>query len=447
LTAIVRWRLAVVALYVALSGVYATLGLWRYNIFRAGVDDGIFTQIVNGVSHGFSSTQEGGANHLLVHFSPILVVAWPFVEAFDGATGLIVLQALVVAAIVFPIWGMASGRFSNPIAFAVTLVAGCYPPLSGEAIGDFHELAFAPVLSGCLVWALDRRAWRWALASAALLACIKEDQFVSLAFIGVFVALSSRSDREQRHCGLWIAGVAGAFAIAYFGILRPLINPHFPYWSFHFYQWWWFPPTPNGFVEWNSPLRLQYLVAALAPLAFLPLLSRRYFAFALPGLAEVLLSHEAITLFIGLHYSATWSGYMLCAFVDGAAWLSTRSASLGKAAVLLAAVISIWTSEYDSPTLPGGFLNRKPDAEDRAREAILASLPRTASVYSDDTMFAHLGMNPQASVNMQLQEYLVFDVVDDAPMWKSATIQGLIAQSYDAVLQAQGLIILKRTKR
>jgi uncharacterized membrane protein len=441
------WRFACLALYVALGVTYATLGLWRYDIFRAGVDDGIFTQIVNSTFWGFSSSQEGNANHLLVHFSPALALALPFVRAFDGATGLIVLQAFVTAAVVFPVWGLASVRLPKPLAFAITVVAACYPPISGEAVGDFHELAFAPALCGCLVWALDRRAWRWAIVTTLALACVKEDQFVSLALIGAFVAVTARSDRPLQRCGVTIAAIAAAFAVFYFVALRPLINPHFPYWSLHFYQWWWFPPTPNGFVAWNAPIRLQYLLGALAPLAFVPLLSRRYIAFAVPGLAEVMLSHEAITLFIGLHYSATWSGYMLCAFADGAGWLATRSTSLAKVAVIAAAAVSAWTSEFASPIMPAYFLGRKPNAEDRAKEAIIASLPRSKSVWGDDDTFAHLGLNPRASVNMQGQDYLIFDRSEDAALWRSAPIQGLIARKiYRVVSNADGVVILRRTK-
>jgi uncharacterized membrane protein len=442
------WQIGIIALYLALSAVYTMLGVWRYDIFRAGIDDGIFTQIINGAFNGFSSTQEGGADHLLVHFSPILIVALPFVRALGGAVGLIALQAFITAAVLFPVWGMASARLPKLMAFAVTLLAACYPPLSGEAVGDFHELAFAPLLSACLVWALDRRAWRWTIAAAVLLACVKEDQFVSLAFIGFFVAATSHSDRELRRCGLRVALIAIAFAIFYFAVLRPLINPHFPYWSFHFYQWWWYPPTPSGFVGWNSPIRLQYLVAALSPLAFLPVLSRRYFAFVLPGFAEVMLSHEAITLFIGLHYSAAWSGYMLCAFVDGVSWLSSRSLQVAKLSLVLAAGISVWTSEYYSPTMPGYFLGRKPDTDDVAREAILASLPRNASVFADDNIFAHLGMNPRASVNMHDQRYLIFDLGRETTLWNSAPIQGLIARkTYRVELQAHGIVVLQRNPR
>ena len=151
------WWAAVSLLYLALAATYASLAFWRYDIFRAGYDDGAFTQIVHSAFTGFSSTVEGGANHLLVHWSPILVLAEPFLD-FGGTKGLQILQAFLVAGVVFPVWAMARTRFSKPVAFAVTLVAACYPPLSAQGVGDFHELAFAPLLTAFLVLAIDRRA-------------------------------------------------------------------------------------------------------------------------------------------------------------------------------------------------------------------------------------------------------------------------------------------------
>jgi uncharacterized membrane protein len=195
--------------------------MWHYAIFRAGIDDATFTQIANSVLTGFAAGQEGDVNHLLVHFSPILFVTQPFVKAFDGARGLILLQCLMAAAIVFPLWGLAAAHLPRWPAFATTLVAATYPPLSAQAIGDFHELAFVPPLAATLVWAIDRKLYRVAIAAAVVLTTVKEDQFISLAFIGLVIALMGRHDRPLRRCGLWIAAAAVFAAICYFGIARP----------------------------------------------------------------------------------------------------------------------------------------------------------------------------------------------------------------------------------
>jgi uncharacterized membrane protein len=444
------WPLAVTALVLALAGVYIYLGMWRYAIFRAGIDDLVFTQVVNSAFGTFSSTVEGSINHFLVHFSPILYVAVPLVKLFDGARGLILLQCVLAAATIFPVWKLAAARFAKPLAFAVTLVAAIYPPLSAEAVGDFHELAFVPPLAATLVWAIDRQRWRVAIAMAALLTIVKEDQFVSLAFIGVAVAIMARGDPAMRRCGLWISSLAIGAAVLYFGVLRPLIDPHVAYFSLHFYQWWRFPPTPAGFAGPLSPLRPQYLFALLLPLAFLPLASR-YMIFAIPGLAELLLSHEAITLQLGTHYTAVWIGYVLCAFVDGLARVYSHSVVAAKTAVVVAFVASLWTSYYYSPIGPRFALYRRPTPVDRLRERTLSNLARNASVGSGIWVLPHVAMNAAATVAMtDGEQYLVFDHFTDPGYWIAAdrpTIERLTRSSaYTQIYDGAGIVILERKR-
>jgi uncharacterized membrane protein len=418
-------------------------------LFSDGVDDCIFTQVVDGAFNGFSATLEGSVNHLLVHFSPILVVAVPFVRAFDGARGLIALQCILAAATIVPVWCIAAARLPKWLAFATTLVAATYPPLSAEAVGDFHELAFAPPLAAALVWAIDRRWWRGAMAAAVALAMVKEDQFVALAFIGLVVAAMGRSDPPMRSCGLWVAATGVLAAGLYFGIVRPAIDPHFPYFSLHHYEWWRDPPTPAGFAGPFSPLRLQYLIGMLLPLAFLPLRSR-YMLFAIPGLIEVLLSHEAITLSLTMHYTATWSGYLLGAFADGVAVTYRNSRAASEVALLAALAASLWTSRYASPIDPAFALYRGLTPDDRIREENLAKLPRGASIGTGGWIIGHLGMNPHATIAMSDQAFLVFDAFTDPAYWHNrdaARVSGLIASGrYRQLSHAAGLIVLARNE-
>ncbi len=443
------WSVAVAALFLGLAIVYTYLGMWHYAIFRAGVDDFMFTQIVNGAFAGFSTTLEGSVNHLLVHFSPILFVGVPFVKAFGGARGLIFLQCVLIAATVLPVWALARSRLPPGLAFATALIAGIYPVLSAEAVGDFHELAFAPPLGALLVWAIDRRSWRIAVAAAAVLATVKEDQFVSLVFIGFVIALMGRHDVRMRRCGAWIGAIGLGAAIFYFGMLRPTIDPHFHYFSLHYYEWWRFPATTAGFAGPFSGLRPEYLLAILAPLAFLPLGSR-YMLFAIPGLAEVLLSHEAVTLSLSTQYTATWSGYVLCAFVDGASKVYRRSDAAAKGALLFALLASVWTSRFHSPINPAFALYRYPTLADRLRDAELAGLPPTASIGTGAWIIGHLGMKPRATIAMSDQDYLVFDAFTDPGYWTAmdAPEVGRLIQSgtYRIVFNNAGIVVLRSTR-
>ena len=106
--------------------------------------------------------------------------------------------------------------------------------------------------------------------------------------------------------------------------------------------------------------------------------------FALPRLAEVLLSHEAVTVGLGTQYTATWSGYVVCAFVAGASRVYRSSKFAAEAALLFALLASLWTSRYYSPINPGFALYRQPTVDDQIRERELVRLPRTASIGTAD---------------------------------------------------------------
>src|ERR1700678_4263290 len=188
---------ALVGIASGLAIVFLAIVWWRYTIFRDDVDLGIFTQVIGSLGHGFSTTAEGGASHLLVHWSPIIVLAWPMLKIF-GPIGLQYTQALLVASTLIPIYALARARTGNRLAIVLTAVAALYPTLWGNAVGDFHEMAFVPLLSATFVYALDQR--KWMLCSLAVLAllCTKEDQFVILAWNGFIIALTNLSDRGGR---------------------------------------------------------------------------------------------------------------------------------------------------------------------------------------------------------------------------------------------------------
>lgn len=436
------WSALVVALFVVLASALCAIAYWRYAIFRNGVDLGIFTQVVASIGRGFSSTPEGRVNHLLVHWSPIIAAAWPFVRAF-GPVGLEYAQAILAAAIVFPIWGLARSRFRAPVAFAVTAAGAAYPILCANAVADFHEMAFVPLLSATLVWALDSCRWTASAIVALLLACTKEDQFVVLAANGLLFAATARGDRAQRRIGLTIVGIAAGMSLLYFAILRPALNPQVPYDVSRFYGWG--APQLRGSGALIS--RLEYVAMILAPLAFLPCASR-YGLFLLPGFAEILASRQPVTLVPGAHYSALLTGYALAAFVDGASRVAAYRARVAGALVIAAATASFGVTIFASPMEYWYYLYRRPDAHDELLERTLRRLPPGADVGAQDEIFAHLGLDPNASIDFAGQRWFVYDRTLFSPHWHSAeepNVRRAVRRGdYAVTSDVDGIVILKR---
>ncbi|HEX3670375.1 MAG TPA: DUF2079 domain-containing protein [Candidatus Cybelea sp.] len=445
LTAIAIWNAAVAATFLALATVLCLIVQWRYAIFRNGVDLGIFSQVLAGLGSGFSSTVEGGVNHLLVHWSPVIVAAWPFLRAF-GPVGLEYVQAVLVAATLFPIWGLARARFGAPAAFAFVAVAALYPILWANGVGDFHEMAFVPLLSATLVYALDRRRWTLAVVAALLLLCTKEDQFVVLTAVGLLFAATAGGDVKAKRAGWTIAGLAIGMAAAYFAVVRPALNPHVAYMSLGFFDWSGTQATGQSFV-WNALLeRIRYVAIVLAPLAFLPCISR-YGLFLIPGFVEILASRQPVTLMPGAHYSALLTGYALAAFVDGTSRLATRP-RLVMGLVAAAAAISIGVGIFASPMEYWYYLYRRPNAHDELLEATLRQLPPRADVGAEDEIFAHLGLDPEASIDFNGQRWFVYDRSHYSERWheidEPAVAQALAERSYVVESDRDGIVVLCR---
>jgi uncharacterized membrane protein len=443
------WNALATLLFLALASILCAIVHWRYAIFRNDVDLGIFTQVIAGVGRGFSSTAEGGANHLLAHWSPIIVVVWPFVRVF-GPVGLEYVGAILVAAVLFPIWGLARARFNPGPALAMLAVAAVYPILWANGVGDFHEMAFVPLLSATLVYAMDRRRWTTAVVTAVLLACTKEDQFVILAVNGLLFAATARGDAQAKRIGWTVSGLAIAMAFVYFAVVRPAIDPRVPYESLAFFHWTGLQFGWHGFISAILLPRVRYALIVLAPVAFLPCISR-YGLFLIPGFVEILAAHQPVTIMPGAHYSALLTGYALAGFVDGASRLNAYKPPLAKGLVVAAAVVSVWVAIFASPMEYWYYLYRRPNAHDALLEATLRRLPPEADVGAEDEIFPHLALDPKASINFAGQQWFVFDRTHYSEHWREidepAVRQALARRSYVVVSDRDGIVVLKRSGR
>ncbi|HEY2476359.1 MAG TPA: DUF2079 domain-containing protein [Candidatus Cybelea sp.] len=440
-----RWNAAVALLFLALASVFGAIVHWRYSIFRNGVDLGIFTQVVASLGRGFSSTPEGGVSHLLVHWSPLIVTGWPFVKLL-GPVGLEYFQAILVAAVVFPLWGLARTRFRPPVAFALVAAAAIYPVLWANGVGDFHEMAFVPLLSATLVYALDRRRWAMCMVTALLLVCTKEDQFVVLTVNGLLFTLMAREDAPAKRIGLGISGLAIAMALLYFGVVRHALNPHVPYMSLGFFDWSTASEAPGSFWALLAP-RLWYVLIILGPLAFLPCFSR-YGLFLIVGFVEILGSHQPVTLSVGAHYSALLTGYALAAFVDGAARVTARRANLAKGLVAAAAAASLAVGIFASPMEYWYYLYRRPNAHDALLEQTLRQLPPRTQIGAEDEIFSHLGLDPNASIDFAGQQWFVYDGTHYSTRWheidEPAVHRAIATRAYLVTSDRDGIVVLKR---
>ncbi len=418
------------------------LGVWRYRIFRASVDDGAFTQILASAFSTFRSANEPAANHFVVHFSPIFYLLAPGLIATHSTLTLTAYQAVAGALVAPPLFMIARKRMPDGFAAACAVIALLYPPLTGVTFSDFFESGLEPAAIVWLLWAVDAGRVTVSLILGVLALCIKEDVAPGIIFGGIAGGLWLRErDPLRSRLAFALAALAALIFAGYFGVLRPLLHAPFSVWDFHFYG-------GTHQIAALDPVRWRFLFAIFVPLLGLPLLSPAI-VLALPGLLEVMLSNDPITMSLETHYSGVWIGYVLFAFVLGAARLIGQAPRLGAIALLCAAGVSSYVLISVDPAARWYYLYRLPNAHDATLQSTIDSLPNDADVGASEQIFAHLGFFPKASVGIDHQ-YVIVDGAqrDLSAVWipnQRALDDAISAKRFRELRSRDGIVLYERT--
>ena len=195
----------------------------QQRMLTAGFDLGIFEQTVRSWAHGQLPVVElkgPGFPELGDHFSPILATLAPFYRIWPSPYVLLLAQAALLAVAVVPLAGWALRALGPVAAWTVGLGCGLSWGIASAVGFDFHEVAFAVPLVACSLSALGRGRPRAAALWALPLLLVKEDLGLTVAVIGLLVAL-----RGRRLWGLATAcaGIAGTLLEVL--VVIPAFNP------------------------------------------------------------------------------------------------------------------------------------------------------------------------------------------------------------------------------
>lgn len=396
----------------AIFVVLAILDVVRIRLWTYGADTGTFVQVVLDAFGGMRDGIEGGT-HYRYHWSPSLVLLWPFMALTHAALTLQLIQSAATVACGPLVYALVAPRAGPRLALRVAVLTLVYPPLLAVGWGEFHEIGLlAPLALGALV-AADRRRWL-AFSACIVVACgIREDVCLELVIAGFALGIGRWRSRRA-----WLATATLALGSLtyYYGALIPRLGGAWI--PAHFYV---YPFASGPFALALAPVlhpgaflqtlftfgRFTYLVEALAPLAFLPLVSR-WSLLAVPGFAIVLLANSGLVYHMGNHYAALWIPWLLA----GAAFATAARAALRWCSIALGLTAAVLL--FFNPMHPAHFL--RPDYHDlgAARRA-LACAPANASVATHDEWFTVIAArDPQATLGtIRGVDYLVY--ADDYP--------------------------------
>jgi uncharacterized membrane protein len=452
----VTWATAV-----AVFGAYAAISLFRLiKLNPSSWDLGIYTEYVKQYADlraPIVDIRAPGFNLLGDHFQPIVAVLAPFFRVFPSSATLVVAQALLAAASVFPISQLAREKLGVGPSRAIAVAYGFSWGLQQLPQFDFHEIAFAVPLLAFSLSALARGHIKATVWWALPLVFVKEDQGFTVAAIGIYLIVSGlraripdpweTADPDGR--GRMLAGqVLLVWGFTWSFVAIGVIIPHFN--AAHLYQYWsdggilapGGHPSVLGLVRqllhaW--PDKLLTVVMLLLPTAFIALRSPLVLI-AVPGLLLRFIATDSSYWGTYWHYNATVMPIIFIAAIDAlariqaamdaeplaagpAGWASGRrgawrAAQAGARRYGAAMMVAI--------AVPLAFqfpLNQLWNAQTyqvsphvAAAEAAMAQVPNGATVLTTLDLLAPLAARTDTfwignSGNPQAQ-YIVFDGVD-----------------------------------
>ncbi|GAB1820661.1 DUF2079 domain-containing protein [Herbidospora sp. RD11066] len=460
--AISRSAVAVTLVTVAAAIAYTVVGLLELRNLRAGVLDlTLFDQAVRSYSHFDLPRSIAKAHYdgftdpwfslLGDHWSPILVVLAPLYWINDGPVSLLVAQGILFALAVPPLWLFTRRRLGAVAAHLVSVAYVVCWPVAQAVEFDFHEVAFAPMLTAWMVERYDAGRIRTALLMGGLLLLTKEDMGLVVAGFGLYLLARGRFAAGAALVGGGVAAVlvATKVLIPWFGGRSDF------YWRYpelgdgpaaaalhvvtHPLQTFALLGTPSDKLVTIGSLLLVVLGACLlSPLALL----------SLPLLAERMLATYPHWWGVPYHYNAFLAIPLFLAAVDGVARFGPRIRLGWAASVLVVGVVTVPFFAYGEVVRA----EMNPPAWLPAAKRAVASVPPGETVSAVQSVGANLtGRNP---VLLWSPEPHDAPWVIGHTRWQTtpftsleeqkAEVERLKARGYATVFEEDGFFVLHR---
>jgi uncharacterized membrane protein len=326
-----------------IAALYSVFSLIYYIRFRASSYDlVIFDQAIRSYSHfhlGISvikGVHNGFGPHFSLlgdHFSPILASLAPLYWIYGGPQTLLIAQACLYALAIPPLWiftrrAFGGGQKATIAAYLISAAYGLSWPIAAAAAFDFHEAAFAPVLTAIALERIQAGKLRGTLIALGALLLVKEDMGLLVAGIGLYLLVSMTPTLPRQRLVAIAVMVGGLFytMIAVYMLIPAFGGQAGYYWAYsrlghnvpqvieHILR----HPVSTFhmlFKPWVKGRTYEWLLASFA---FLPLLSPITLA-AIPLLLERMLNDKFPSWWLlKFQYNSFILVILVCAAVDTA---------------------------------------------------------------------------------------------------------------------------------
>jgi uncharacterized membrane protein len=415
-------RRLVVAGVVVYSAVLSFIAVTRHwNLRTHAVDLALYDQmvwsIVNlGAPYSTLPDLHGWGDH----FTIILYLMAPLYRVAPSVIVMLVVQCVALALGAFAVWGLGRRRLGDdrPAALLAVLFL-VNPSLHGINLRDFHPQALAIPLLLAALYFFETERWTLYWGALLLTLCCREDASLPVLGLGAWALAARRRP--------WTGAATAALALGWLLVVTRWAIPFFRGETYsHLRRWGRLGASVSEIVLGMlaqpgevlgtvlTLARLRYLVAVLAPWAFLPVLGPLALVPTLPTLAANLLSTDPVTF----HHRTQYNGYLL-PFLALAAIAGVRrlTAWKGERAVRLALGLAlIVATAMTSRTVNDLMVNRWwPDARTRDVHALVAMVPPRVVVGADERIVPHLAHRPRVYIFPQRLEACEWVLVNVGP--------------------------------
>ena len=424
-------------LVVAAATAYGVYSIIRHSHFNSlGWDLGIFDQAIWHYSRfeAPESTLVGRPSLLGDHFHPILLLLVPLYWIRSDPAMLLGAQAVLLAASIVPVWLYVRDKLGRRPAYLMAAAYSAFWGIHSAVDFDFHEIAFAPLVTALLLLFAERRQWRRYFIALVALLLIKEN----LALLAVAIAAWLVTQRAYRQA--LITAVAG---LAWFFItvnwLIPMFAGDLPF------RHWTYPafgtdlpsslyniardPTLLFEVLVTPGTKVDTMILLFLPFLFMGLLSPLALLYV-PLILERMLSVNPWHWTTMRHYSLVIAPIIVLASADGIRRVARRlperrprTGRIGRRLPTFAAAcagLMLAANLYISSGFPmtRNLLDPdfyRPTSRDIRLQRAIARIPPDASVTAQFNIVSHLSQRDdifELGPNSPTAEYLVADVDD-----------------------------------
>ncbi len=427
---------------------FSGLSIVRHMNFHSHNDLAIHAQVVWNTTQGrwFETTllEDRQTNYLGHHFSPALLLLMPFYLLWPDASVLLVLQTILLALGVVPVYAYAWHETrSKLVAASISATYLLFPALHYANLFDFHEIVLAvPLLSFTAYFLLTKR-YRLFFVFLFLSLLVKEE----VAFVAVAFAFYILFVQRRYRLGMLVLFLAIGWGYLIMGMVMPTIAGHT-----------YFPSGRYGYLGSSFgevarsmlldpllvlrhllvPAKLELLLQLLVPVGLLPVLGFDTLILALPTTLYILLSDYEPQYSIYFHYTAPLIPLLFMAAVTGVERIvrwKGRSVTVAVSACILVTGVSSYLLHGPGP------LARHFNQDDQyslgphlaSGYEALATIPSQASVMTLEEFAPHLASREQ--IYIENENYLPVEYIFQEYTARTATPRypALVPQDRDLV--------------